>query len=156
MTEFPHNGINYKRALINGVKSIISESQINKIRPKLKSEGLCLHNAIETAKLTNSVCVEGFVYVMAANGKNVDDSMIKHCWNYRDEKHFDLTSDYIWINTTIGAKEYIYFIVEMHKHTEYIPVNGGISFISNVDTIVKEINDLLKAERQNSGKSKIL
>jgi hypothetical protein len=146
MTHFPHNGVDYIKADIIDSKTVITDSQLGDLQTKLLSNGECLQNALTTAKMINSQCVEGFVYCMAANGKKVDEYVIRHCWNFINGVHFDITKDFVWDKVTSNPKDFIYFIVAKYNYDDYFKIKNvkSIDFLSIAPRIAKEINDLLK------------
>lgn len=152
MNEFEHKGINYKKAEISDSSVVITKEEIDKLKSQLDLDGACLKNAYITAKITHSKCVEGFVFCMVANGDKVDDKVIRHCWNMKDGNHFDLTKDFIWTSLPGKAKDFFYFIIGEYEYSDYDYKlnNGKIAFISDVETISKEIDEIWQNELNNS------
>jgi len=64
MTHFSHNGVLYIKVDIIDSMTVIADNQLRDLKTKLLSEVECLQNALTTAKMVNSQCVEGFVYCM--------------------------------------------------------------------------------------------
>jgi hypothetical protein len=118
-------------------------NQIRNLSTKLLSDGECLQNALTTANLTNSLCVEGFVYCMVANGKNVDEYVIRHCWNFKNGNHFDVTKDFVWYKESQNPKEFLYFIVGIYNYADYLKGKNKIEFLSDAAVIAAEINGQL-------------
>ena len=146
MTHFQHNGVDYIKADIIDSKTVFADNQLSVLQPKLLSNGKCVQNALIAAKMNNSQCVEGFVYCMAANGKIVNEYVIRHCWNFINGVHFDVTKDFIWDKQVSNPKDFIYFIVEKYNYDDYFKNQNvkSIDFLSIAPRIAKEINDLLK------------
>lgn len=143
MTNFEFKNVFYQKASISDSNKVLSASEIEIITPKLKNDGACLINAYEVAKITDSKCVEGFVFCMVANGSQVDDKVIRHCWNMKNGIHFDLTNEKVWTGLPGKAKEFIYYTVGEYNHVDYTnsAVNGEIKFLSDVVRIAQEIDD---------------
>lgn len=142
MKYYPHKGIDYLRADIVDSNSVLTNDEIIKLESQFSSNGACLKNALITAKLTGSTCIEGFVYYLMPCGKIVDEKVIRHCWNFKDGKYFDVTKDFIWSKDN-REKDFFYFIVGEYPCTDYSRENyKKVEFLSNVAIIAKEIDNM--------------
>ena len=143
MKNYQHKGIDYISAKIVDSNLVLTHDQAAKLKSQFRSNGACLKNAFNTAKLTDSMCVEGFVYCLMPCGKGADEKIIRHCWNSKNGKYFDVTKDFIWSNDD-REKEFYYFIVAEYAYGDYLKdTNNKIEFLSNVATIAKEIDNML-------------
>ena len=135
---FEFNNIVYLEADIVKSDIILNQDFINKLKPILGDKGECLKNSYKTAQLTNSKCVEGFVFCIIPN----ESKVIRHCWNVKNGIYFDVTRDYIW-DKNEGAKKFQYYIIQEFNHTEYKTTSSEclISFLSNAVVLAKDIDD---------------
>ncbi len=147
MIEIPFNNLIYKEILLTKIENI---TQIDfSTLSDLMIPNQCLFNSYKVAKLTNSLCVEGFVFIKV----DKTGSFFVHCWNKIDNNHFDLTKDSVWSKNG-KETECHYFPVSEYLFKNYNisenDKNQELKFISKTQEIV----DGLQAEISEYYKNK--
>ena len=142
MATIEHKGIVYEEVDILSSSEVIDLEKINQIKSDFEKEK-CVENACEVAKVLNIKCVEGFVICMVTNGSEIDDKVIRHCWNKIDDKYFDVTKDFVWPEFNFIAQKLSYFPIGEYEHSDYSFENGKL-FNSEAVQIAKELDEIWK------------
>jgi hypothetical protein len=151
MIEISFNNEIYKEINLTNIKNITQTDLSSLSITMVKNQ--CLLNSYKIAKLTDSLCVEGFVFLKIDH----TGSFFLHCWNKLDKDYFDLTNDFVW--TENGKEiECHYFPVSEYLLKDYNisenRKNQELKFLSNIEEIVnglqERINDYYN-NKQNNG-----
>jgi hypothetical protein len=142
MIEIPFNNAVYKEIDITKIENITQIDSSN--LSILMKQNQYLFNSYKVAKLTDSLCVEGFVFIKV----DKTGSFFVHCWNKIDNDYFDLTKDSVWSEN--GKEiECHYFPVDEYLFENYNvsenEINQELKFLSKtqeiVDGLQAEINE---------------
>lgn len=103
----------------------------------------CQDNAAFVMKKINAICCEGVAYIILEG--DFGKKWIKHCWNKKGDKYFDVTEEFCFRKTKPSIKEIHYFLLRERTASDYDEQKkreGGSGFSSDIFTIEEELNKI--------------
>lgn len=134
-----------KETIITPFKECLDRQEIKEVRKlsdmfKLKE---CLDNAAFVMEKIGAVCCEGVAYIIMEG--DCGKKWIKHCWNKKGDKYFDVTEEFCYRKTKPSIKDIHYFLLRERTASDYAEQKrrvGVSGFSSDIFTIEEELNKI--------------
>ena len=133
---------------ITPIKECLNHQEQKKIKKKSREFKVkqCIDNACLVMDEINTPCCEGVAYIVPEIEGNIKDGVwIKHAWNRKEDKYFDVTEEYIYRNMDTKPKAIHYFLLQECSQDDYkVKVERGeiSGFVSNVEKIEVELKKI--------------
>lgn len=117
----------------------------------------CLDNATFVMEKTDAVCCEGVAYIILED--DYGKKWIRHCWNKKGDKYFDVTEEFCFRKTKPSIEEIHHFLLRERSAADYAEQKrrvGKSGFSSDIFTIEDELNKINNEVYGENGKNHIV